>query len=222
MRNSAHLIVLALYGVNLVVHLVAQIVGNPELADWTQWIAMPLLIGVVLGAQLPTTRLVKLTLVALFFSWLGDVIPHFFDGETSFLVLVGCFFLAQIAYIAGFAPYWRESYARSPMVLVYVAIVALLIYLVAPHAGSLLIPVLIYGLALGTMAVLASGVHPLTMFGGALFLISDALIAIGAFNTGVKIPHPAFWIMSTYLIGQALIAYGVLKRTEAEAGVAAR
>lgn len=90
--------------------------------------------------------------------------------------------------------------------------IGLLIWLCAPKAGALLVPVLIYGFALGTMAVLASGVHPLTAIGGALFLISDGLIAVGAFRPDLEIPASGFWVMSTYLIGQGLIAAGVLRR----------
>lgn len=200
------------YVVDVVVHLVAQLTGADDLARWTQWVAIPLLAAAVIVARPPSTRLVRLTLVALFFSWLGDFVPHFFDGDTAFLTLVGCFMLAQIAYIAAFWPNWRDSYLRSPMLLGYVAAIGLLIWLCAPKAGSLLVPVLLYGLALGTMAVLASGVHPLTAVGGALFLISDGLIALGAFRPDIEIPGSGFWVMSTYLIGQGLIVAGVLRR----------
>lgn len=212
MRSQLFRTAAGAYVVDVVVHLVAQFSGADDLARWTQWVAIPLLAFAVLAARPPMTRLITLTLVALFFSWLGDFLPHFFDDDTSFLVLVGCFMLAQIAYIAAFLPHWRESYLRSLLVLPYVVLIGLLIYLCAPKAGSLLVPVLLYGLALGSMAVLASGVHLLAAAGGALFLLSDGLIAIGAFRPDIDIPASGFWVMSTYLIGQGLIAMGVLRR----------
>ena len=48
----------------------------------------------------------------------------------------------------------------------------------------MLVPVLVYGACLGTMAVLSTGVNRLTAVGGALFLVSDGLIALDAFVAG--------------------------------------
>lgn len=203
----------AAYGALVVTHLIAQLSDAIQLADITQWVAMPLLAAAFLAARPSTTTgLTRFVLLALFFSWLGDALPDFFSGDTAFLVMVGSFLFAQIAYIAAFLPWRRTSYLGSPMLILYIAAIGLLVYLCAPNPGGLLVPVLIYGVALGTMAVLASGLNLLTTIGGALFLVSDGLIAIGAFASDIDTPHASFWIMLTYLVGQALLAYGVLRK----------
>ncbi len=83
----------------------------------------------------------------------------------------------------------------------------------------MLVPVLLSGACLGTMAVLSTGVNLPTAVGGALFLVSDGLIALGAFASGFALPLEAFWVMATYIGAQALIVAGVL-REQARAGAA--
>jgi uncharacterized membrane protein YhhN len=75
------------------------------------------------------------------------------------------------------------------------------------------VPVLVYGALLGTMAVLATGVNLLTAVGGALFLVSDGLIALDAFAAGFDLPAQGFWVMATYVAAQSLIVAGVLRET---------
>ena len=133
-------------------------------------------------------------LVALGLSWLGDSAPKLVDGDASFLVMVGFFLLAQVAYIAAFCPSgpaacctctgggcsatspssWRSSRCAPA------------------GAAAMLVPVLLYGACLGTMAVLSTGVNRLTAVGGALFLVSDGLIALDAFVDGFGLPAQGF------------------------------
>ncbi len=61
----------------------------------------------------------------------------------------------------------------------------------APDAGSLLVPVVVYGVCLVTMAVVATGVDRLAAVGGAVFLLSDALIALNAFAPWYDLPGTA-------------------------------
>ena len=56
--------------------------------------------------------------------------------------------------------------------------------------ADLLVPVLVYGACLGTMAVLSTGVNQVTAVGGALFLVSDGLIALDAFAPGFDLHGP--------------------------------
>ena len=88
-------------------------------------------------------------------------------------------------------------------------------------AATLLVPVLVYGACLGTMAVLSTGVNQVTAVGGALFLVSDGLIALDAFAPGFALTGHDFWVMSTYVLAQALIVAGVLlERARADAAPA--
>jgi uncharacterized membrane protein YhhN len=160
------------------------------------------------------TRLVRFVLPALGFSWLGDSIPALFDGDTRFLTMVGLFLCAQVAYVVAFWPYRRGSVLGRPAVAGYVLAFGVLLALCAPGAGGLLVPVVCYGVCLALMAVLATGVNPLAGVGGAVFFVSDALIALDAFAGWYAPPVPGFWVMATYLAGQALIVAGVAQFDE--------
>ncbi|GAB3479513.1 lysoplasmalogenase [Nocardiopsis coralliicola] len=199
-------------------HLAGHLLG---LAGWdrpTQVLLMPALALCVLAAtRAPRPRTVRLLLAALAFSWLGDTLPGLAAEDTAFLLMVGGFLVAQAVYLAVFLPHrgasvlHRHRWALAP----YAGFVALLVWLCAPHAGGLLVPVLLYGLLLGAMAVLATGLGPWTAAGGALFLVSDALIALGAFVPGFTLPSSGFWVMATYIAAQTLIAAGLLARAGA-------
>ncbi|MGV8978698.1 MAG: lysoplasmalogenase [Cellulomonas sp.] len=196
-----------------VLHLGAQLAGASSVANRSQWLLMPALAVVVaMWTARPRTRRIRLVLVALGFSWLGDTVPDLVPDGISFVVMVGFFLLAQVGYIAAFAPGVRRSaIVRRPLLAVpYVLVFVVLVALCARGAGPLLGPVIVYGACLTTMAVLATGLGRLAGIGGAIFLVSDALIALGAFADGFELPVAGFWVMSTYLAGQGLLAVAVL------------
>ncbi|MFC8598625.1 lysoplasmalogenase family protein [Isoptericola sp. NPDC057191] len=201
-----------------VLHLVAQLGEASAWARATQGCLMPLL-GATLwcAAPAPRSRLVRLVLVALGLSWLGDTVPAAFTGDTAFLAMVGCFLLAQVAYVVAFWPARGTSVARRPVLLLpYAVAAAVLVGVCAAGAGPLLAAVVVYGVCLVATAVLATGVHPLAGVGGAVFLVSDAMIALGAFTDWFAPPSPGFWVMLTYVAGQALIVAGVLARSSSQ------
>lgn len=205
---------LGLFVAVALLHLGAQLSGGADVADATQVLLMPVLAAVLwLQSAAPRGRLVLLTLVALGLSWLGDSAPKLTDGDAAFLAMVGFFLLAQVAYIVAFWPYRTNSvlYQRRPLLLGYVAAVAGLVAACVGGAAGMLVPVLVYGALLGTMAVLATGVNLLTAVGGALFLVSDGLIALDAFAAGFDLPAQGFWVMATYIAAQTLIVAGVLR-----------
>jgi uncharacterized membrane protein YhhN len=207
---------LGLFVAVALLHLGAQLSGGADVADATQVLLMPVLAAVLwLQSAAPRGRLVLLTLVALGLSWLGDSAPKLTDGDAAFLAMVGFFLLAQVAYIVAFWPYRTNSvlYQRRPLLLGYVAAVAGLVAACVGGAAGMLVPVLVYGALLGTMAVLATGVNLLTAVGGALFLVSDGLIALDAFAAGFDLPAQGFWVMATYIAAQSLIVAGVLRET---------
>jgi uncharacterized membrane protein YhhN len=219
LRPAAQTLLLALAAVTLV-HLVAQLTGTGPLADVTQALLMPLLAGALwLETSAPRGRLVSMTLVALVLSWLGDTAPKLVGGDAAFLVMVGLFLLAQVAYITAFLPYRATSvlHVGRPLLLGYGAAVVGLVAACVPGAGDLLVPVLLYGACLGAMAVLSTGVNRTTAVGGALFLVSDGLIALDVFVPAFDLPGQGFWVMATYVAAQALIVAGVLERHRADA-----
>jgi uncharacterized membrane protein YhhN len=188
-----------------------------ELAEWQRvalacrLLSMPLLIWLCWSAATRPTRLVILVVTALVFSWFGD-----FAGVTI-LLKISFFLLAQIAYSVAFRPYWRSSLIVRPALLItYGVALAALIGVVAFRAGPLALPVAVYGTSLALMAILATGVDRLTGLGGALFLLSDIVLAVEFFVAPGAIPHAAFVNMALYLPGQLLITLGVLQKVRAE------
>lgn len=215
-RRTAPRVALRIFLALATVHLVWQLTGQDVDAGAAQWFLMPALMA-FLAIQTRGTRrsrLVRLTLLALAFSWLGDSAPDLATGETAFLVMVGFFLIAQLVYLVAFWPYRTQSvlHHRRGLMTPYLVTIAALVVACAPHAGVLLVPVLAYGLLLGAMAVLASGVNTLVWVGGALFLVSDGLIAMEAFAPWWELPWQGFWVMLTYLAAQLLIVLGILDR----------
>ena len=100
----------------------------------------------------------------------------------------------------------------------YVAFLALL----GPHLGGLLVPVAVYGAVLGTMAALAGGRGGVIAVGGALFVVSDSVLALGRFLPGYEFALHDLVVMSTYLAAQGLIAWGVVAGLRADRGAAAQ
>lgn len=187
------------------------------LAGAMQVLLMPLLVAALLSERpAPRSRLVRLVLIAQVFSWLGDTAPRFLDGDAAFITMVALFLGAQACYIAAFRPYAGESIlrVRRGWLAPYGVVVLGLIGVCLPEAGGLAPAVVVYGLALGTMAVLATGVDRLTWVGGAFFLVSDGLIAIDAFSD-LDLPAHDVSVMSTYVVAQVLLLLGVIRRDAA-------
>jgi uncharacterized membrane protein YhhN len=81
-----------------------------------------------------------------------------------------------------------------------------------PHLGDLAVPVLIYSTAILTMAALASGVANRVGLGGALFVISDALIGVD--KAGAGFPGRGLIVLLTYFAAQYLITTGWARRVD--------
>lgn len=196
------------------VHLVSQLTGPDLLRDVSQVLLMPAVAGILLThTREPRSRLVRLTLAALFFSWLGDTCPRFTSGDPAFLLMVAGFLVAQLLYCRAFWPYRAASSGAQHRWLLVVggAAVVGLVALVAPQAPVLAAPVGVYGLALVAMVLLGSGVNRAVGLGAAVFLVSDATIGLRAF-TDLDFPGSGFWVMATYVCGQTLITLGVAAR----------
>lgn len=201
------------------VHLVSQLLGHRQIADLTQVLLMPLLALVLLRAtRAPRSREVRLVLVALGFSWLGDTLPRLADGDAALLTMIGCFLLAQLVYAAAFWPSRHRSVLGRPLALLpYLLAGATIVGLSAREAGALLPAVAVYALAILAMAVLATGRGRLAAIGAAVFVLSDALIALDAFGV-LTLPAHAVWVMATYVAAQVLLVLGVLAGERAAAG----
>ena len=82
-----------------------------------------------------------------------------------------------------------------------------------PDLGELKVPVAGYSLLLTSTAVTSAGLGWRTGLGGALFLLSDTLIATQLAKWR-ELPGHQFWIMATYVLAQYLLASGILRHEE--------
>lgn len=204
------------------VHLLAQAtVPGGVVADLTQVLLMPVLAwALVTSTPNPKSRLVRLVLLALTLSWLGDTLPRFAgDGsDLGFVLMLVTFLLAQLAYVAAFLPFVARSIVRTrPLLLLpYALALVALIAVVAGDAGALLPAVILYGVTILAMAVLATGIDTVATVGAIVFLVSDALIALSVFG-GLDLPLHGVWVMLTYIAGQTLLVTAVAHHDRAVA-----
>lgn len=187
------------------IHLAAILLTLTVVVDWTKPLLMPILaVGLVWAAPQRRSPVVVLGLLALTFSWLGDITLRWFVVGLIF------FLLAHLVYLVLFVgrlavrrlPWWTVGYA--------VWLVGLLM-LLAPHTGTLLVPVIAYGVVLTVMAACAARCNRWVAAGGALFVVSDSILAIDRFLPDAGIPQVDFVIMLTYLAAQGLIVWGLLR-----------
>lgn len=190
------------------IHLVGQLMGSGFVQTATKPLLMPALLGWAVTAM-PPGRFRVLLLIALVWSWLGDLglMP---DGETWFLLGLGAFLVAQLTYATAFWPFRTQSLLARPVTaLPYGVVLVGLLVVLWGDLGDLRIPVIVYATVIVSMAVLATGLNRATAIGAGLFVVSDALIALHSLTGTLRLPAHGFWVMLTYLAAQALLAQGI-------------
>ncbi|HEY1870439.1 MAG TPA: lysoplasmalogenase [Chitinophagaceae bacterium] len=164
-------------------------------------------------------------LIALFFSWLGDILLMFEEKRSIFFLLgLGAFFIAQVFYIIFFHGIRMREYIRGNALLLLLVVIyyAVLIGILSPHLGNLTLPVRIYGVVLSFMLLLAmhstlgknkrSGWWMTT--GAIFFVISDSLLAFNKFLSPFE--YAGVIIMVTYGLAQLFITHGAIKYMRGE------
>ncbi|MEU0480547.1 lysoplasmalogenase [Streptosporangium sp. NPDC006013] len=187
------------------VHLVLVAAGEGPMNSVTKALLMPLLAAWVLARRGP-----RLLVAALLLSWGGDVALEI-DG--LFLAGMALFAGAHVCYVTWLV---REGalqvLRRRPAIpVVYGVLWAGMIFVLWPGLGDLRLPVAVYSLLLTATAVTAAGLGPRIGAGGALFLLSDALIAFGLADLP-RPPMTGLVIMATYVAAQYLLASGIVDR----------
>ncbi len=193
-----------------IVHLLALAIDAEPVSTFTKPLLMPLLLAAFLFS-LPRIRseIALLGSLGILFSWAGDVTLAS-PGDLGFLVGLGFFLLAHVAYIVLFLRRLRMRRPR-PVALVYLAWWAGLVVVLAPHLGSLLVPVAVYGLVLGAMGAIGLSCNRWIAAGGALFVVSDTLLGLNRFLPGFELWQVDLLIMLSYLAAQGLIAFGAIR-----------
>ncbi|WP_371478295.1 lysoplasmalogenase [Kitasatospora sp. NBC_00315] len=189
-------------------HLGAILTDSPALQHATKPALMPLLAAHTLTA---TERAPKLLAPALLLSAGGDVLLQV-GGDTAFLAGMGSFAAAHVCYVTMFVRRGAlDDRRRTALVAAgYAAAWAALVSQLWPGLGELKIPVALYSLLLTSTAVTSARLGLRTGLGGALFLLSDTLIATDIAHWR-QLPGHEFWVMATYVVAQYLLASGILK-----------
>lgn len=193
-----------------VVHLVTLLVDSGGLGStFTKPFLMPaLLFAVLWSLRLRVSERFIFAVLGVVFSFLGDVLLQS-PGDIGFLLGLGGFLLAHVAYLVLFTRTMRER--RVPWYgWAYAIWWGVLIVYLAPFVGALLIPVAVYGLVLGASSFFALGANRLAAVGALIFLLSDTLLALKLFVPGYTFYPVDFIIMILYITGQGLIAYAVI------------
>lgn len=212
---------ISLFLVILLIDIAAVYFKNAALRYVAKPLLMPLLVVYFfLNTNTFISPLKKWIILALVFSWAGDVLlmfesvsPHFFiPGLVAFLI-------AHIFYILFYENIIRRENLKKnywwfiPVLIYYVSI----IYILTPYLGDMKLPVRIYGIVISYMLIQAlqtatiknKGVAGLMIAGSVLFITSDSLLAINKFHGSFE--YAGIGIMLTYGIAQLLITLGALR-----------
>ena len=162
----------------------------------------------------------KLVLLALLFSWIGDVVLLFQEQHSNFfLIRLVSFLIAHIFYILAFR---KTSLSRSTtllkekplLVLLFIAYGAGFFFLIKDGLGTMMVPVIVYMAIILLMGITALNRFRrvgydsfILVFTGAIcFMASDSLLAMNKFY--MPFPLSGFFIMLTYIAAQYLIVRG--------------
>lgn len=194
-----------------------------------QIITKPLLMPILLVYFWANSRRLSspkyLIILALVFSWFGDIFLLFEkQNPRLFIFGLGSFLFAHLCYIVYFNQIRKQNGVSFSLkilptlgVLIYVAA---LFILLAPNIKNLQIPVLFYALTLAAM--LLSSFHAfdfkkhdfgkICVAGTMIFVVSDSLLAINRFYQPFEFAN--ILIMLTYAVAQFLITLGALRNLE--------
>jgi uncharacterized membrane protein YhhN len=205
-----------------VLALAGDIIGVQLSNSLLQMICKPVIIPVLIGyldseVKTITKGLPKWVLLALLFSWLGDVLLMFQGkNENFFLFGLSAFLLAHVFYIIFFHKIRIREGVKPNIfwLLIVVAYYAGLIIWLSPYLGDKKLPVRIYGIAISLMFMLALHMPSIKnkqagywmMIGALLFVISDSVLAINKFYQPFEAANVI--IMLTYGLAQLFIVKG--------------
>ncbi|WNZ12626.1 lysoplasmalogenase [Streptomyces sp. 11x1] len=212
MRRGRESVLLIAFGVVVGVDLGSLAAGF----DVGHLVAKPLLMP-LLAVYAYTRGAPRPLIVALLFGWGGDVLL-LSDAEPAFLAGMASFAAGHVCYLVLFAGLGRDrrdprpgppAHAVAFGVAYGLALVVVVASLWPGLPVELRLPVAGYSALLTTMAWAATRLGLVAGLGGALFVVSDMLIATGVAEWPQP-PRPDLWIMLTYLAAQYLLTRGVL------------
>lgn len=177
---------------------------------------MPSLIAYFFFSVERRNMLAYLIILALVFSWIGDLMLMFDEVASIYFMLgLASFLFAHITYIFIFN---KSSQDFKPKVFTYstgfllVIFGGLMVTLMWAGLGTLKLPVTIYTsiiMVMGIAALFRKAVGAsMVLIGAMLFITSDALLALNKFYQTFMAAD--FWVMLTYILAQYFIVTGMI------------
>ncbi len=222
-----------------VLNAIAVATENVSAVTLTKPLLMPLLALWLIAEQRghwPVPQ--RWLLVGMAFAWIGDLLLMG-DGDLFFALGIAAFLGTQVSYLVAFTRFRGLRFRRNiaaphqpaiglvrqhpALIAPFAAYLLLLAVAIWPTAGGLRLPVVAYGLALTAMALAALNLvgrmppaPAWVAFGGAaVFVFSDSLIAITSLGPWPEGPWIGAAVMVTYVVGQGLIAVGLVTGSRA-------
>ena len=211
---------LGLLLIALVWHLVESWRDNARRRAFTKPFLIPLILLYYLVA---TDHPIWFLVLALIFSWLGDVFLMF-QGNTWFTV-GGCFFgVSHIFFVLTYVDQIRwdavHLYVLIPVAAVYITITTLVILAVVKQTPKKMLPAMyLYLIANSTMNVFAvmqlesapSAGAVIALVGAVLFFISDCCLFLVRYSRRPELIFKKhFTVMLAYVVGEFLITQGIM------------
>lgn len=221
MLTKSEKIFLIIFTVILIAELICTSI---EILNSWHYITKPLLlISLIIFFTKQQNQLDKntknITLAALFFSLVGDVLLMFTTASANFFMGgLLAFLTAHIMYILVFLKK-KTKRKNTPLLVSFLLVYGLgIFYFLKDGLGDLLVPVIVYMLVILTMIISAFLRHKSVskmsynfVFLGAIFFItSDSLLAINKFYEPFE--TAGIFIMLTYAIAQYFIVLGLKKQ----------
>jgi uncharacterized membrane protein YhhN len=181
-------------------------------------VAKPMIMGSLIGFYIGhIEKQSPVFIMGMVFALMGDIFLMF-DNEIFFIIGIACFLLMQILYVVTFFKDkdngWKTKWTYITAIY---GLSIILFFLMAQNAGSLTWPVLIYTLAIATMANAAVVRKSSTIWyrevviGAFLFMVSDAWLGMSKFGVLASSIDGTI-VMITYMIAQYLIVRGIVER----------
>jgi uncharacterized membrane protein YhhN len=185
----------------------AEATGSPDvrlfkMAASTGFIAIALSVG---GLSNTYGRIV---LVALLFSWAGDLLLTF-TTRPAFLAGLVTFLLAQVAYSTAFGVLGVDATIAAAAVITMTIIGFLIWRWLGPHVSDMAGPVLAYVVVITVMVVMAfaafgAGATVFIPIGAVVFYASDIAVAKNQFVAPGIVNR--MWGLPLYYLAQVLLA----------------
>jgi uncharacterized membrane protein YhhN len=214
-------ILILLYFLVLAIDLFAVYSDNENLRYISKPLLMPFLLFLFISVTKSFPSVFKKWIVlALLFSWGGDVLLMFEPVGTQFFIFgLVSFLLAHIFYILFYESITRaEGIQKNYLWLIPVAAYCtLLVIFLWKNLGEMKIPVSVYSVVIGFMLVQAiqtiriknKGAAWQILTGALFFVVSDSLLATNKFSYSFE--YAGIAVMGSYGLAQLLITLGAIR-----------